>query len=281
MENQANTPGSEKCSNTRYDPEKERGPRKTENFKDIFAASGEKKPSHCGVCGSEVEVVSSPITSKTITYCPSCSEKEEQERKSHQREALKKQLTERMEIYLRKRGVPRRYLNARITDFPAHWQKLKESTTGLFLTGSRGLGKTHLAVALMREMIFTTQPVYRGGDYKIDFQRMPLFVSVPELLLEIRDTFNGSGASEKAVIDKYSWVDVLVLDDLGAEKTSDWVLQTLYTTMDRRYREELRTIITSNLSIEEIEEKFDDRVASRVAGMCRVCTIKGRDRRIS
>ncbi len=108
----------------------------------------------------------------------------------------------------------------------------------------------------------------------------PLLISVPELLLEIRDTFNGNEISEKAIIDKYSWIDVLILDDLGVEKTSDWVLQTLYTIIDRRYREELRTIITSNLGIEEIREKLDDRIASRIVGMCRVCILQGRDRRI-
>ena len=132
----------------------------------------------------------------------------------------------------------------------------------------------------MREMIFSTRPVNHSGTYKIDIQKMPLFISVPELLLEIRDTFQSNEISEKAVIDKYSWVDVLILDDLGVEKTSDWVLQTLYTIMDRRYREELRTIITSNLDIEEIREKFDDRIASRIVGMCRICTLKGKDRRV-
>lgn len=265
----------------RTDPAKGRGLKKTESLKDVLAAFREGKPSQCRVCGSEVEVVSSPITSKAITYCPTCYEREDRERKSRQMEALRKQLTERMEIYLRKRGVPRRFLNARITDFPVSWWKLKESAEGLFLAGPRGLGKTYLAVALMREMILATQPVYHEGSYKIDLKRMPLFVTVPELLLEIRETFNGNQISEKAVIDKYSRVDVLVLDDLGAEKTSDWVLQTLYTIVDRRYREELRTIITSNLSIEEIEEKLNDRVASRVVGMCRVCIIKGKDRRVS
>lgn len=263
------------------DPEIKKEPKETDILKDVLAAFREENPSECEICGSEVEVIVNPITLTVITYCPACCENEEREKKSAQMEAVKKQLSEKMEIYLRKRGVPRRFLNAKLTDFPEPWQKLKDSDEGLFLTGSRGVGKSHLAVALMREIILATQPVYQAGTYKIDLQRMPLFVSVPELLLEIRDTFNGSGVSEKAVIDKYSWVDVLILDDLGVEKTSDWVLQTLYTLMDRRYREELRTIMTSNLSMEEIQGKLDDRVASRVAGMCRVCILRGRDRRVS
>jgi len=132
----------------------------------------------------------------------------------------------------------------------------------------------------MREIILSAPPVNHLGTFKIDIQKMPLFISVPELLLEIRDSYRGNEISEKAIIDKYSWGDVLVLDNLGVEKTSDWVLQTLYTIIDRRYREELRTIITSNLSIEEIREKLDDKIASRIVGMCRVCILRGMDRRV-
>lgn len=272
--NQANTPGSAKCSIMRSDS------KETESWKDVLAAFKEEMPSQCEICGSGVEVIVNPITLAVITYCPFCYEKKEREKKSTRMEAVKKSVAERIDIYLRKRGVPRRFLNARVTDFPARWQKLRENKEGVLLTGSRGVGKTHLAVALMREIILDTPPVNQGDAYKIDIQKMPLFISVPELLLEIRDTFGGNEISEKGIIDKYGWADVLILDDLGVEKTSDWVLQTLYTIMDRRYREELRTVITSNLSIEEIQEKLDDRIASRIVGMCRVCILQGRDRRV-
>ena len=206
--------------------------------------------------------------------------KEEEERERTALEAARKRLAERIDIYLRKRGVPRRFLHARISDFPQSLGKLKDSMEGVFLTGSRGVGKTHLAVALMREAMLAARPVKYLDTYRIDLHKLPLFVSVPELLLEIRDTYNGNEISEKEVIDKYSWVDVLVLDDLGVEKPSEWVLQTLYIIIDRRYREDLRTIITSNLGIEEVEEKLDDRIASRIAGMCKVRILQGRDRRV-
>ncbi len=194
-------------------------------------------------------------------------DKEEKEKERIAFEAARQKLAERIDFYLRKRGVPRRFLFAKISDFPQSWGKLKDSREGVFLTGSRGVGKTHLAVALMREAMLAVKPVKHFDSFRIDLQRLPLFVSVPELLLEIRDTYNGNEISEKEVIDKYSWVDVLVLDDLGVEKPSEWVLQTLYIIIDRRYREDLRTIITSNLGIEEKEGKLDDRIASRIAGI--------------
>jgi DNA replication protein DnaC len=254
--------------------------RDTRYWKDVIAALKEHMADQCSTCGYVLEVIVNPITLSVIAYCPVCYEKEEKEKELIEMQGAKNRIAEKIDLYLRERGVPRRFLNAKMRDFPPTWQKLKESTEGIFLTGSRGVGKTHLAVALMREMILSTQPVNHSGTYKVDIQKMPLFISVPELLLEIRDTFDGNEISEKAVIDKYSWIDMLILDDLGVEKTSDWVLQTLYTIMDRRYREELRTIITSNLSIEEIQEKLDDRIASRIVGMCRVCILQGRDRRL-
>ena len=72
----------------------------------------------------------------------------------------------------------------------------------------------------------------------------------------------------------------LILDDMGAEKTSEWSIQTLYSIIDRRYRDEKQTLITSNLTLDEIAEKVGDRIASRIAGMCKVVEIKGKDRRI-
>jgi DNA replication protein DnaC len=251
-----------------------------ESQKNVLGVFEERMPRRCEFCGSEVEIIVNPITPAVITYCPVCNEKEEREKKSIQVEIFKKEIAEKINIYLRKRGVPKRFLNASISDFPEPWQKLRESREGIFLTGNRGVGKTHLAVALMRDMVLAALPVNHSGTCKVDMPKMPLFLSVPELLLEIRDTFNGSEISEKAIIDKYSWTDVLILDDLGVEKTSPWVLQTLYTIIDRRYREELRTIITSNLAIEEIPEKLDDRIASRIVGMCRVCILQGGDRRL-
>jgi DNA replication protein DnaC len=110
----------------------------------------------------------------------------------------------------------------------------------------------------------------------------PLFISVPELLLQLRGTFNKSDAetSEQELLEKYSNAKVLYLDDLGTEKPSDWAISTLFLLIDRRYSEMLRTVISSNLSLDQLADRLDDRIASRIAGMCEVVRMEGKDRRL-
>ena len=70
------------------------------------------------------------------------------------------------------------------------------------------------------------------------------------------------------------------MDDMGAEKTTDWSMSTLYVLIDKRYSEMMPTIITSNLTVAEVADKVGDRIASRIAGMCKVIELKGKDRRL-
>lgn len=156
-----------------------KAPKETDSWKAVLSAFKEDMPSQCEACGSEVEVVVNPITLTVITYCPGCHEREEREKRSARMEAFRKEVAAKADIYLRTRGVPRRFLNARLTDFPAKWRRIGESREGLFLTGGRGVGKTHLAVALMRQMILEARPVDRSVAFRVDIQRMPLFISVP------------------------------------------------------------------------------------------------------
>lgn len=148
----------------------------------------------------------------------------------------------------------------------AVYGNLKNNPGSLLFTGTTGSGKTHLAVAIIREI------EKRMLLYNI------CFTTAPELLLEIRATFRPSEKSyndfgrseaqtESDVLNKYSECELLILDDLGAEKVSDFTIQSLYLIIDRRNRELRPTIVTTNLSLEEIEEKIDARMASRLADM--------------
>lgn len=108
-----------------------------------------------------------------------------------------------------------------------------------------------------------------------------MFMSVPGLLMRIKNSFGHDAKETEAdIMSRASDHDLLVLDDLGAEKTTDWTQQTIYTLIDIRSREGKDTIITSNLTLGELAERMGDRIASRVGGMCKVISMGGNDRRL-
>ena len=73
---------------------------------------------------------------------------------------------------------------------------------------------------------------------------------------------------------------ILFLDDIGAEKPSDWVMETFYLIINKRYNEKLPIVFTSNLSIEQLAQTISDRIASRVVETCDIYELVGKDRRL-
>ena len=184
-------------------------------------------------------------------------------------------------------GVSKRYLSASMDDIDPKLRQsfLHAKNESYFLWGNPGTGKTHLVSAIVAEIVRSAPPkhIYEDGRLKaVVLPQYPSLISVPDLLLEIREAFrDGSQQTESDIIDCYTTgIKSLILDDLGVEKTTDWSLQTLYSIIDRRYRDMRQTIITSNLSLKGIAEKVGDRIASRISEMCRVVELKGRDRRV-
>ena len=144
----------------------------------------------------------------------------------------------------------------------------------LFLSGDCGTGKTHMAVGLMCHWYGKTFKPSKG----LFDPGVPKFLPAVEFFLELKKNFDGGSESE--ILDKYSKPKLLVIDDVGAEKISDWSRQIFYTLIDRRYRDMKQTIITSNLSLSEFAEKFDDRIVSRLCENGRTITLKGKDWRL-
>jgi len=126
---------------------------------------------------------------------------------------------------------------------------------GLWFMGDVGTGKTTLAMLVC-------QAALEAG-------RSVAIYSLPRLLAEIRTTFEErSDRSYVDLLDRLAAVDLLHVDDLGAEKTSAWVLEQLYSIVNRRYEDERAIMITTNLRPEELGEQITERTVSRLIELC-------------
>lgn len=132
----------------------------------------------------------------------------------------------------------------------------------LILTGGCGLGKTHLSLAIANEVI--------AKDYHV------IYGSAQNLINEVsRETFDRSGSTVK--IDSLTSCDLLILDDLGTEFTTQLSVSVVYNIINTRLLRGLSTIINTNLSIAEISEFYNDRIASRIVGSYKICPVFGND----
>jgi DNA replication protein DnaC len=99
--------------------------------------------------------------------------------------------------------------------------------------------------------------------------------------MDVRACFNPEATTrDETIITAHCTCDYLILDDLGAEKTTDFTRSILYQIIDYRYNYEKPTIITSNLDVKQIAERFDDRIASRIISLCPVITLENKDYRM-
>jgi DNA replication protein DnaC len=168
-------------------------------------------------------------------------------------------------------GTPKAYRECTFENYHGNDKLIKDlqrfigaSWDGIVLRGNTGCGKTHLAIAIARQI--PTEPIKMRGGW--DVAPGSVFTTAPELLLKIRSAFRDDAKqSEEQLIEYYSGCELLILDDLGSEKTSEFAITTLYIILDRRIRENLKTIITTNLLQSEIEATFGARIASRMSAM--------------
>jgi DNA replication protein DnaC len=170
------------------------------------------------------------------------------------------------------------YPNERLMNAVARARKFANefpvADRGLFFVGPPGIGKSHLAVSVLKHVIRRTGA--RG-----------IFYDVRELLRLIRSTYNPVvKAAEMDVLQPVMDADLLVLDDLGAEKASEWVDETLNLIVNHRYSAKRLTIFTSNYEEKEDQTDLDSlavrvgfRMHSRLYEMCEFLEFDGADYR--
>ena len=138
----------------------------------------------------------------------------------------------------------------------------------LLLIGSTGTGKTHISTAIAREVIS------RGFDV--------LYESAQNIVSAFEDDrFRSGYGQHESASEKYLECDLLILDDLGTEFVNQFTVSCLYNLINTRQNKGLSTIISTNLSAEELAGKYEGRIYSRIVGCdYKVLFFKGRDHRV-
>ena len=198
--------------------------------------------------------------------------------------------------------IPRRYEHCTLenyeTSFPSSHRSLsaahlrarkfvegypvETAGTGLLLTGSIGVGKTHLAAGILQALV-----AERGAT--------GLFYDYRDLLKQVQNSYNRQvAATELEILAPVFDAEVLVLDELGASKPTDWVWDTVAHILNTRYNDRRTTIITTNyLNLpplsglprerdkmareETLGDRIGERMRSRLQEMCVVVEMQGED----
>jgi len=152
-------------------------------------------------------------------------------------------------------GIQRKMLVNTAKAYISKFTFKAEYPQGLLMRGQVGCGKSHLAVAILREVIL------KGHT--------GLYYNSPDLLRDIRATFDErSEVTEDDLIEEVTTTDLLVFDDVGAEKLSDFVLDRFYLIINERYEGCKPVIITTNLELDPLENRLGKRIVSRIFEMC-------------
>ncbi len=164
-------------------------------------------------------------------------------------------------------------------------EEYSAGSAGLLFVGPVGIGKTHLACAVLQSLIAKG---YTG-----------LFYSYADLLTEIRNTYNDTGSAkyfmdedgnrwetESQILNHVTNVDVLLLDELGKVKASEWALDKVREIIGGRYNKKRTTIATTNYPLDSkreaevtLQAKIGDDMVSRLREMCRIVEMEGPDYR--
>lgn len=181
-----------------------------------------------------------------------------------------------------KKSLPPRY-----SDIEPDFDMLRKlETQSVLLTGAVGSGKTRKLLETITAYLVEhcqKKPFYYFDNGYVPVtpkQVQSLFLSVPMVLFQLKEEFDQHPQGE-SLLERMIKTPVLFLDDLGAEKASEWVKEQLYIVINERYNWLRPVLLTTNLTVKEIADNYGDRFASRIVEMCETVNYGGEDKRIT
>ena len=227
-------------------------------------------PGKCEYCGKELQPQGAVIDNMVYFWLPviprcDCEkatahwaeyDRQQEEKKAREEEEKRRDAMRRkVEALLGKSGIKKRFQQRTFPNFRCDTQGRKKNYAiakeyadnfayhraigdGLYIEGTNGTGKTHLAAAIALQLIGEGIPV--------------ICKTSSDLLLDIKKSFDDSSMHEAQVLDVYKKVDLLIIDDLGKEQCSDWSMSTLYSILNDRYEDMKPTIVTTNYNADQL-----------------------------
>lgn len=160
-------------------------------------------------------------------------------------------------------NIPERYKNTRLKD-PEKYGLFNENA---IITGKAGAGKTHLMFGLMRyHALRNISALGWCTEYQIESK--------------LKENMNTNERTESDIISDYLGKQVLFIDDFGVEYLSPWFLRILNILINERYNKMRPTIVTTNLSVDDLMDRVGDRIVSRLISDGNIIELVGKDKRV-
>lgn len=148
----------------------------------------------------------------------------------------------------------------------AEWLETFDWNNGIYLYGGAGTGKT--------TAMWIIAKILRANGIPTRCRNMV------DWLDHMRNQYDNGKGGDYEIIQELRTDDLLILDDIGSEKSTEWTTETMYRLINTRYESLRPTFIATNLTLSETSKKYGDRVASRISEMCEIVKLDGEDLRL-
>lgn len=155
-----------------------------------------------------------------------------------------------------------------LREYVIQWMQKTQELPAPLIIGNVGSGKTHFAYALLK--FLKSLSTFRNVDINV--------TPATQLIANIKEGIGNNTVNDRVI--KIKRLPILIIDDLGSERITDFTQELFYLIIDYRWIYQLPTVITSNFSLNELKERLGERIVSRIAGMCKPFILIGEDRRI-